>query len=178
VCCCGSIPLVFIEGDPEKTPQVRRLLPDAGCVPWPKVGAAIRKAAAAPPANPLPTPPPDTPLLQKLGIEEASKVAVLHAPAGFSLSGARARKTVGEADVVMTFHLTSATLQNDLPQIAAIMQPGRRVWIVWPKKAGEGKSDLTMPRIREMAQSFGMTDYKVCAVDDTWSAMALGRKQR
>ena len=173
-----AIPLVFIEGDPEKTPQVRKLLPDAVYATWARIAPAIRRAASAPSQAPLPPPPHDTPLLQKLGIGEKSEVAILHAPVDFALPGIKPRKTVSDEGVVMTFHLASATLQRELPQIAAIMQPGRRVWVVWPKKAGKGTSDLTMPRIREMAKAFGLIDYKVCAVDETWSAMALGRQRR
>ena len=32
-----------------------------------------------------------------------------------------------------------------------------------------------MPAIRELAEGVGLVDYKVCAVDETWSAMALER---
>ncbi|MEO8593120.1 MAG: hypothetical protein ABI759_07355 [Candidatus Solibacter sp.] len=172
-----TIPLVFIEGDPAKAAQVRGMLPDAGFTVWAKMPAVIRKAAAAPPLEPLPPPPHDTPLLQKLGVREGSKVAILHAPGGFALPGVKAQKQVADADVVLIFHRTSATLLRALPEIAGMMRTGRRVWIVWPKKAAGRQSDLTMPRIREMASDFGLVDYKVCAVDATWSAMTLGRRQ-
>jgi hypothetical protein len=39
-------------------------------------------------------------------------------------------------------------------------------------------SDLTMARIRQMASGFGLVDYKVCAVDETWSAMTLGKRRK
>jgi hypothetical protein len=39
-------------------------------------------------------------------------------------------------------------------------------------------SDLTMVRIRRMASGFGLVDYKVCAVDETWSAMTLGKRRQ
>ena len=39
-----AIPLVFVEGDPEKTAQVRAILPDAAYAQWAKTPEAIRKA--------------------------------------------------------------------------------------------------------------------------------------
>jgi hypothetical protein len=59
-----------------------------------------------------------------------------------------------------------------------MMRKGRRVWVLWPKKASAVPSDLTMARIRQMASGFGLVDYKVCAVDETWSAMTLGKRRK
>jgi hypothetical protein len=59
-----------------------------------------------------------------------------------------------------------------------MMRKGRRVWVLWPKKASGVAGDLTMVRIREMAAPFGLVDYKVCAVDATWSGMTLGKRRR
>ena len=42
----GSIPLVFVEGDPEKAAQVRAVLPDAVYTTWAKAEAAIRGRSA------------------------------------------------------------------------------------------------------------------------------------
>ena len=173
----GSIPLVFVEGDPDKAAQVRAVLPDAVYTTWAKVAAAIGKAIRQAPQEAAPPRDPDTPLLTKLGIGEQTCVAVLHPPEGFELPGVRAQKQVGEADVVMSFFRSSAALGRELPAVAAMMRKGRRVWVLWPKKASGAAGDLTMVRIREMASAFGLVDYKVCAVDETWSAMTLGKRR-
>jgi hypothetical protein len=47
-----------------------------------------------------------------------------------------------------------------------MMRKGRRVWVLWPKKASTTRSGMV---VREMASEFGLVDYKVCAVDETWS---------
>jgi hypothetical protein len=80
--------------------------------------------------------------------------------------------------VILAFYPSAAALGRELPTLAGTMRKGLRLWIVWPKKGGEVPSDLTMPRIREMAQAYGMTDYKVCAVDEKWSGMVLGLRRR
>jgi hypothetical protein len=172
-----GIPLAFVEGDPEKAAQVRALLPDAVYTAWSKVEAAIRRAILQAPKEVLPPRDSGTPLLSKLGIDGQSRVAVLHAPEGFALPGVRTQKQVGEADVVMIFFRTSAALGRELPDLADMMRKGRRVWVLWPKKASGAPSDLSMPRIRKMASEVGLVDYKVCAVDATWSAMTLGKRR-
>ncbi|MCX6630676.1 MAG: hypothetical protein NTW28_23920 [Candidatus Solibacter sp.] len=94
----GSIPLVFVEGDPEKTAQVRAILPDAVYSTWAKVETAIPRAIRQAPREATPPRDAGTPLLTKLGIGEASRVAVLHAPEEFELPGVRTQKQVGEAE--------------------------------------------------------------------------------
>ncbi len=173
----GGIPLVFVEGDPDKAAQVRAVLPDAVYTTWTKAAAAIGNAIRQAPKEAAPPRHPDTPLLTKLGIGSQTCVAVLHPPEGFELPGVRAQKQVGEADVVMTFFRSSVALGRELPAVAAMMRKGRRVWVLWPKKASGKAGDLTMVRIREMASAFGLVDYKVCAVDEMWSAMTLGKRR-
>jgi hypothetical protein len=174
----GAIPLVFVEGDPDKAAQVRAVLPDAVYTAWAKAPSAIRRAIRQAPRQVMPPRDPGTPLLTKLGIGEQSRVAVLHPPEGFALSGVQTQRQVGEADVVMIFFRNSAALDRQLPDVAGMMRKGRRVWVLWPKKASGLDSDLTMVRIRQMAAGFGLVDYKVCAVNETWSAMTLGKRRK
>ena len=173
----GAIPLVFAEGDPDKTAQVRAILPDAEYATWAKIAGAIRRAVRQAPRDAMPPRDLGRPLLAKLGIGEASRVALLNAPEGFELPGVRTGKQLGEADVVMIFFRNSAALSRELPKLPGMMRKGRRLWVLWPKKASGTPSDLTMVRIREMASAFGLVDYKVCAVDATWSAMVLGKRR-
>jgi hypothetical protein len=174
----ASIPLVFVEGDPDKAAQVRAVLPDAVYTAWAKVDGAIRKAIRNAPREAMPPRDPGTPLLAKLGISGESRVALLHPPDGFALPGVPSQSKVGEADVVMLFCRSSAALDRELPHLAGMMRKGRRVWVLWPKKASGAESDLTMVRIRQMARGVGLVDYKVCAVDATWSGMTLGKQRK
>jgi hypothetical protein len=172
-----SIPLVFIEGDPDKAAQVRALLPDAAYATWEKSPATIRQAIRQAPKEVLPPRDTGRPLPAKLGIGEQSRVAMLHPPDGFGLPGVRSQKQVGDADVVLVFFRNSVALSRELPELAGMMRKGRRVWVLWPKKASGVAGDLTMVRIRAMAAPFGLVDYKVCAVDATWSGMTLGKRR-
>lgn len=178
-----AAPLVFIEGHPAKTARARALLPDAVFTTWPKVGAALRRAMRGRPAKPI---VPDTfagysetPLARKLRIREGSVVALLRAPDGFEAKleplpeGVRFVRKTREADVILAFAASAAALGRALPGLAAEMREGRTLWIVWPKKTSALAGDLNEPRVREMGLATGLVDYKICAVDETWSGLAF-----
>ena len=181
------VPLVFIEADPEKTARVRGLLPDAVFTTWPRIGAALRRALRGA-AGPKDTPPvvpgtfagySGTPLPKKLRIREGSVVALLHAPEGFEAKltplpeGARVERRMGNADVILAFVKSAAALGRELPALAGQMQAGRTLWLIWPKKTSPLAGDLGQPKVREMGLEIGLVDYKVCAVDETWSGLAF-----
>lgn len=177
------IPLIFIEGDPEKTPRARELFPDAIFTDWRGFGPALERAIRGAPAEPGVPNPFTSALLQKLRIREGAAVALLGAPEGFAKTlgalpaGCRITRRMPENGVILIFVRSAAALDRELPRIASELRPGRIFWVLWPKRAAKGPADLTMPAIRRMAAGWGLVDYKVCAVDETWSGMAIGRRR-
>ncbi|MGA2271866.1 MAG: hypothetical protein ABSH44_25670 [Bryobacteraceae bacterium] len=181
------VPLAFIEGDPEKTARVRGLLPDAVFTTWPRIGAALRRALNKPPAQPV-VPGTfaaysGTPLPKKLRIREGSVVALVHAPGNFESrlaplpEGARVRNEIGDADVILAFVKSAAALGRELPALARGMREGQTLWLIWPKKTSALAGDLGQPKVREMGLAVGLVDYKVCAVDETWSGLAFAARR-
>jgi hypothetical protein len=176
------IPLVFIAGDPEKTARVRKLFPDAVVANLLQLGAAVNRAIRRAPDEPVVPGGWGTTVSQKLKIGEGAVVALMHAPEGFEArlelpESTRSQTKIGEADVVLVFVKSAAALGRELPELSREMRKGRTIWLVWPKKAGSVKSNLSMPRIREMCGEVGLVDYKVCALDETWSGMAVGPRR-
>src|SRR5262245_50849519 len=119
-----------------------------------------------------------TPLPKKLGLKEAQRLALLNAPAGFSLGalpdGVRTstRLTGKEPlDVVVLFVKERAALQRQFPQAAKRLTPAGRLWVAWPKKASGVKTDLTEDVAREVGLPEGLVDTKVCTIDETWSGL-------
>jgi hypothetical protein len=51
------------------------------------------------------------------------------------------------------------------------------VWIIWPKLTSGVATDLKEGIVRDAGLAAGLVDYKVCAVDATWSALAFARRK-
>jgi hypothetical protein len=51
------------------------------------------------------------------------------------------------------------------------------LWIAWPKKASGVKTDLDGNVVREAGLASGWVDFKICAIDDTWSGLAFKRRK-
>ena len=57
------------------------------------------------------------------------------------------------------------------PKLTEPLVPAGAVWVCWPKRAGDLAGDLTGDVLRATLLPTGWVDTKVCAVDDTWSAL-------
>jgi hypothetical protein len=121
-----------------------------------------------------------TPLATKLGIKAGHAVALLNAPDGFEAileglpEGVTLRSAArGTNDVLVSFHTRRADLEQRLPALLGAMDVDGGLWIAWPKKASGVPTDITEDTVREVALPLGLVDNKVCAIDDTWSALRV-----
>ncbi len=182
------VPLVFIEGDPEKTARVRALLPDAAYIVWEDASATVDAALANPPAEPIVPETMDAyagvSLTAKLGIADGKTVALLNAPAGFAKALGDLPKgavllgeTTESADVILLFETSVADLDRDFTSAARRLQEGGRLWLAWPKRASGVKSDLSQMVVRAFGLERGFVDYKVASIDATWSALCFARRE-
>ena len=182
-----QVPLVFVDGEPEKVARIRQELPDAIYTDWRRLRGAITKAIKQPTREPV---VPDTfaayagtPLPKKLGIEANSTVALVGAPKDFRKTLGKLPKDVkvkdqarGTAKVVLLFVKSAAELERRLAAASRAMAKGGSLWIAWPKKTSSVSSDLTQPLVRKIGMSSGLVDYKICAIDETWSGLRFARR--
>jgi hypothetical protein len=183
-----NLPMVFAGGVPEKIAGIRMSLPDASYAPWPKIGTELKRAMAArrttDPVVPrsIFEPYSGTPLLKKLGIKPNSSIALLDAPDGFSKSlgplpeGATLHERFGGCDLTMWFVQSIKDLNRGIKKIAADLEDGL-IWIVWPKKTSAIVSDLSQVSVRGAGLASGLVDFKVCAIDVTWSGLLFKRRK-
>jgi hypothetical protein len=52
-----------------------------------------------------------------------------------------------------------------------------RLWIAWPKRASGVAGDLSERAVRELGLSQGLVDFKICAIDATWSGLCFARRR-
>ena len=127
-----------------------------------------------------------TPLPEKLGIADGTRVALLNAPPGFDRTlgrlptGVEVRQQArGSLDVVVFFTRRRAELERRLGALAKAIAPAGGLWIAWPKRASGLETDITEDVVREVVLPRGLVDNKVCAIDDTWSGLrVVWRKER
>jgi hypothetical protein len=182
-----GVPIVFAGGEPGKVGRVRKVLPDAVYTTWRGVRGAVRKALASPPTDPV-SPGQmaaytGTPLPKKLGIKAGRTVALLGAPTGFEGKLGPLpddvdlrRQARGRCDLIVLFARSRADLQRRFPTAARALAEGGRLWIAWPKQASGVRTDLTQAGVRAHGLGSGFVDYKICAIDETWSGLCFARR--
>ena len=119
-----------------------------------------------------------TPLVKKLGIKDGASVALLAAPANFAGTltplpeGVEVREQArGKLDVIVFFATRERELARRFPVMARALQPAGGLWVAWPKKASCVATDLTFDPVQQTGLDCGLVDNKVCAIDETWSAL-------
>lgn len=183
------VPLVFVGGDPEKVRRVKALLPDAAFTDWRGIRGAVKRALAFPPSEPgapasVLAGYANTPLPKKLGIKEGSTVFLASAPRAFAASLGRLpagvtlrRRPSAAHDLTIWFVRSRAALTGGIERVSADLGPGG-LWIAWPKHASGAGSDLTQAEVRRAGLAHGLVDFKVCAIDETWSGLRFARRRR
>lgn len=180
------IPIVFVDGEPEKVARTKQLIPDAAYTTWGRIKTALPKAIARRPKDPV-VPNHNlawgTPTVAKLGVKPGFKVALLASPKGFvdTLKPVPAKVTFtakadDTADLFLAFAKSSRELQAYLMTVQKVADR-QTLWLAWPKKASGVKSDLDGNVVRHAGLAAGWVDYKVCSLDDTWSGLAFKRRK-
>lgn len=121
-----------------------------------------------------------TPLFRKLGIAEGSRVKTGGAPDDYldliapippwATVGPRLRKDV---DIWHLFVTSRRALDRKIEQCIREIRANGAIWVSWPKRSSGLRTDMTEDVVREIALPLGLVDVKVCAVDQTWSALKL-----
>jgi CheY-like chemotaxis protein len=181
-----TIPIVFVNGEPDKIETVKAVLPDAVYATMPRLAEALRKACRGPVSAPVIPPSAMERFRQKtaaakLGIQGGSTVAVIDAPRDYA-------SVIGDLpenieitedppdvrDVTLWFIRDSEAMLSGLRRMRA-MAGSTKLWILWPK----GKTNKFRENsIREMALEGGLVDYKICSVNEQWSGILFARKKQ
>ncbi len=121
-----------------------------------------------------------TPLAKKLDIKAAGKLALVDAPASWSVPDPpegvtvarrrRRRTALADVDVALMFCRNAADVAG-IPPLVEVLGPRSALWVAWPRKAGGHASDITDRLLREILLPTGIVDVKVAALDADWSAL-------
>jgi len=182
-------PLVFVDGAEAKVARTREVLPDAVYTSRDDVAMSVRRAIAEPLKDPV-VPNSNfagysgTPLPKKLGIKAGSMVALVDAPKDFEVTLGElpagtevVRRAEPGADVTLWFLRSIDDLHDGIDRMGEIAGDGR-LWICWPKKTSGVVTDITQNEVRATGLATGLVDFKICAIDATWSGLCFTRRKR
>ncbi|HVZ40007.1 MAG TPA: DUF3052 family protein [Candidatus Kapabacteria bacterium] len=179
------VPLVFVDGLPEKVERVREVLPDAAYTTWEELPHVLREVIANPPAvEVVPATGTDgyasSTAAKKLGLAEGIRVALVNAPAGFEeeIEGLPDgvifnNGTSRRYDMVLWFAERYEDLVGHVDAMARVARAKGGLWILYPKKKRRDAGDLTQPAVIEIGRAAGLNVGKICAIGDSWSALRL-----
>jgi hypothetical protein len=125
------------------------------------------------------------PLVQKLGIKQGHALAFLNAPEDYDrLLGKLpdgvtvVRELKDGLDFIHLFATDRASLEREFPRLKARLKQDGMIWVSWPKGSSKLKTDLSDGAVREVGLKNGLVDVKVCAVDESWSALKFVRRSK
>jgi hypothetical protein len=182
------IPLILVNGAPEKAEAIRQRLPDATFTTSAsrrELCSRIKSACAKPVVDPVIPPGPmegyeSRTVAQKLGIKKGAAVAVIDAPRDYAALLGELPSEVelledpdSVESVTLWFVRDPRVYRAEVNRMQAIAHR-TKLWVVWRKGSTNG---LTQYLVREAANEAGLVDYKICAVNAQWSAMAFARRK-
>src|SRR5215211_695940 len=81
------------------------------------------------------------------------------------------RQLRGPSDLAIAFFTEQSAVRARWPKLTGAVGPDGVLWVAWPKKSSGVQTDLTEDAFRRLLLPSGWVDVKVCAIDDTWSAL-------
>ena len=183
-----NVPLVFVGGELEKVKGTQELLPDAVYTQWDQIDDPLRKVIEFPLIDPgvpssIMAGYSGTSLPKKLGIKENTIVALVNAPNGL-------KETLGElpegavlrsglqsiGDLTLWFVRSRAELEKGMRKMVDFGDSAG-LWIIWQKKSSGVESDLTQNIVRKIGLASGLVDFKISAIDKTWSGLRFTKRK-
>jgi hypothetical protein len=126
--------------------------------------------------------PSTRPLPAKLGIKPGFAVCLLRPPHGFADAltplpeavtfTARAASSL---NLFIAFARSSAEMTAHLALLRPVITT-QTLWLAWPKKTSGLATDLDGNVVRTSGLDAGWVDFKVCAIDATWSGLAFKKR--
>lgn len=178
------LPIVFVDGEPDKIAVVKAALPDATYTTRDKLVGVLKKIKpVANPVQPSRMMASTRTTALKIGIKPDMRVAVFDAPAGYAKiigplpSGVALEEEPDEpAPYTLWFVRELDEYLSGLRKMRALAAKSK-LWVLYPKQKKGKQASITQTDVRESAIAIGLVDYKICSVDETWTGIAFALKR-
>jgi len=121
-----------------------------------------------------------TPLAKKLGIKSNFKIRLVNQPDYYfklfsdippNVKVIKDQKT--RKNLIHYFTTSASGLQADISGLREEIEDDGAIWISWPKKTANVKTDLNENVIRNIVLKNRLVDVKVCAINEVWSGLKV-----
>jgi hypothetical protein len=183
------IPMILVDGEPEKAERVKAQIPDAIYTNWDRIVERLEDLIRQTPQK-VPQARSGfegyagVPLAKKLGIRPGYTVSLVGVPEGF-------RETMGElpenvvlrdgvraqSDLTLWFAKSRRELEERLQHMRPLSKKAG-LWIIWPKQTSKLQTDLGQSLVREAGLAAGMVDFKICSIDKNWSGLRFTLREK
>ena len=176
------LPILFVDGAPEKTQPLAALFPDAIYTNWDAIIETLKDAVQNPPPvtcipDSIFAPYKDVPLVRKLGIREGMRVRLVDAPPDFERKLGELPPEVSlvrngsqPAALNLAFIRSREDLERKITSLVNLVKQGK-LWIIWPKRKSKDAGAINQNHVRRAGLAAGMVDFKICSVDETWTGL-------
>lgn len=112
---------------------------------------------------------------EKMGIKENSSAFYINAPDdaidGMKLPELAVSKTLsGEFDYIHLFVKNQSEFKDIFPKLKEHLSLSGMLWVSWPK-AGKLGTDLSLPKVINIAYNFGLVESTCLSINSVWSAI-------
>jgi CheY-like chemotaxis protein len=183
-----DIPIIFTEGEKEKVDKIKVLLPDAVYSTWKNIRTALKKAYKQKDEKKI-IPPSmmerysNSALVKKLGIKENFKIALINSPKNFKETLGELPQNVkffkslkGGIDIIIWFTRSREEFYLGFFDVLLYVDKNK-LWVATPKKSSGIATDINQNIVRNICLNSGLVDFKVCAIDETWSGLLFTKRK-
>ncbi|HOO04641.1 MAG TPA: hypothetical protein PLJ11_07980, partial [Methanomassiliicoccales archaeon] len=103
----------------------------------------------------------------------------------YDLALGRLPKNVVEAgtndndlDFIQLFASSEEELRREFPKLMRSLKREGVLWISYPRTSSEIDSDLTGVTVRDVGNSYGMTEVKISSLDEDWAGIKFVSKRK
>lgn len=123
-------------------------------------------------------------LTEKLLLKAGNKILLVNSPSNYSSllnplpEGTTFHQEVqGQFDAIHLFVENKLSLQSELKRLTPCLNEKTTFWIMYPKKSSKISSDIHMNDAWTEVEEFGLSPVASAAIDETWTAIRLKRKE-
>ncbi|MBI2127073.1 MAG: hypothetical protein HYU02_07165 [Thaumarchaeota archaeon] len=122
----------------------------------------------------------EKPVAQKLMIKEGRKVLFVNAPKNYVAKLGELPRNVTvlkepnePADIIQVFVANNKEMEEQLPKLKKVLNPGGMLWVTYHKGTSKVKTDINRDSIYKYALSIGLQGVATIAIDEDCAALRL-----